>query len=164
MRSTAKTPGRKNVVATPRRPKTAPPPSSKLPPKERRSGLAGYLALVKRRPLKLIQSDDELRNASDLLDQLLSRELTPDEQDYLDVLTELVHHYESAHIEMPKSTPAELVAFMAEQHGMTQTELAERLGVSEALVSAIINAKREISRSMLHKLADVFHVSPATFL
>ena len=120
--------------------------------------------MVRKRPLKLIQSNEELREASELLDQLLSRDLTPDEQDYLDVLTELVHHYESAHVEIPKSTPAELVAFMAEQHGISQAALAERLGVSQALVSAIINGRREISRSMLHKLADVFHVSPAAFL
>lgn len=164
MRSTAKTTGRKNAGATLRRPKTAPPRSAKLLSRGKRGAQAGYHALVKKHPLKLIRSEAELNEAAELLDALLSRELTQDERDYLDVLTELVHHYESAHIEIPKSTPAELVALMADQHGLTQAELAERLGVSEALVSAIINGKREISRSMLHKFADVFHVSPATFL
>jgi HTH-type transcriptional regulator / antitoxin HigA len=54
-----------------------------------------YLELVQRFPLKHLRSDRELAAAIEMLKSLLIRgDLVAGEQDYLDVLTDLVERYE----------------------------------------------------------------------
>jgi len=68
-------------------------------PRAPRPASPEYLALIRRFPLRRILTDDELDIAIAIIDGLIARrELTPGEHDYLDVLSDLVHRYEtSAH-------------------------------------------------------------------
>lgn len=48
--------------------------------------------------------------------------------------------------------------------GMTQTELAERLGVSRLSVSELVNEKRAISPEMALRLSKLLDTSPESWL
>ncbi|MEW6212870.1 MAG: HigA family addiction module antitoxin [Acidobacteriota bacterium] len=48
--------------------------------------------------------------------------------------------------------------------GITQTELAEMIGVSRKTVSAIVNEKQPVTVDMAHRLARVFGNSPEFWL
>jgi HTH-type transcriptional regulator / antitoxin HigA len=49
-----------------------------------------YFRLVRQFPLRPIRSESALARAVRMIDSLLGRNLLPDEQDYLDVLADLV--------------------------------------------------------------------------
>ena len=48
------------------------------------------------------------------------------------------------------------LVFMRKQHNMTQSELAEKLGVEQSYLSLIENGKRKPNPELLHKIAEVF--------
>ncbi len=48
--------------------------------------------------------------------------------------------------------------------GLTQKELAARLGVSRLTVNEIVNEKRSVSPDLAHRLARVFNTTPQLWL
>jgi HTH-type transcriptional regulator / antitoxin HigA len=57
-----------------------------------------YLGLVREFPLRPIRSDAELDRAIAIIDSLITRDdLKLGEEDYVDVLSDLVHRYEAEH-------------------------------------------------------------------
>jgi HTH-type transcriptional regulator / antitoxin HigA len=51
-----------------------------------------------------------------------------------------------------------------ESRGTKQVELVEAIGLSKNLVCAIVNGKREISKTQAIKLGTYSNVSPAAFI
>lgn len=51
-----------------------------------------------------------------------------------------------------------------ELHGLTQVELAERLGVAQHVISEMENGKRPIGKKMAERLATVFKTDYRLFL
>ena len=123
-----------------------------------------YLDLVRRVPLRPIRSDDELDRAIEMVDELIDRdELGGDERDYLDVLGDLIEHYETEAHPMPPATDAEVLAHLIEAKGVSQAEVARETGIAESTVSEVLAGKRSLSRSHIGRLARYFHVGPAAF-
>ncbi len=60
-------------------------------------------------------------------------------------------------------TPGESVYLNRDMRGMTQAELAEKLGVAKTVVSDIEKGRRSISRKMAVKLGQVFGSDPSAF-
>jgi addiction module HigA family antidote len=48
--------------------------------------------------------------------------------------------------------------------GLTQTELAKRLGISRHVLGEIINERRAVTTDVAHRLARVFGTSPEVWL
>jgi len=123
-----------------------------------------YIELVHRFPLRRLRSDAELDEAIAIIDELVTRkDLTPGESDYLDVLSDLVHKYESTEDPISPASDAEVLRFLLESNGMGQTELAKRSGIAGSTISEILTGKRKLSRRHIAALSRVFHVSPAVF-
>lgn len=126
--------------------------------------IGGYLRLVRRFPLRPIRSEEELDRAIATADSLLDRkDLDPGERDYLDVLGDLIHRYESQHDPLRPVPDAEMLAFLLESNAMAQAELAQQSGVAASTISEILAGKRRLSRRHISALARVFRVSPAVF-
>lgn len=89
--------------------------------------------------------------------------LTPDEEDYLDVLGLLIAEYEDAIYEHPEFTPVERLRRLMAEHSLTQAELARRTGVAVTSLSDILNGKRRISPRVRAKFAECFGVAPSFF-
>lgn len=124
-----------------------------------------YLDLVRRFPLRPLRSDADLDAAVTVIDGLLDHSrLTAPEQDYLDVLSDLVEAYESEHVPMRPVGDAELLRFLIEQKGVTQARVASGAGIAESTVSEVLAGKRTLNRTQITKLARYFHVEPGAFL
>lgn len=124
-----------------------------------------YLSLVKRFPLRPIRTEAELEAATAVLDTLTTRDLTPDEQDYLEVLARLIVDYESVH-DADLFTPqpdGDMLQFLAEQHGKSIRTVARETGIAQPTLLAVVRGERRFTRGQVEKLALYFHVSPEVF-
>src|SRR5262249_54512625 len=101
-----------------------------------RRGDNSYLALIRRFPLRPIHSESELDAAIAVIDALVVREdLDLGESDYLDVLSDLVERYEDKHHPIGDASEAELLAFLINQRGVKQVEVARATGIAESTLS-----------------------------
>jgi HTH-type transcriptional regulator / antitoxin HigA len=130
----------------------------------RQSGDDHYLELVRAFPLRPIRSDAELDRAIAVIDSLVIRkDLDSDQEDYLDVLGDLVHKYEAEHDPLLAVSDSDMIRFLVDSNEMSQAELAEQSGIAESTISEILAGKRKLSRRHIAALSRVFRVSPSVF-
>jgi len=123
-----------------------------------------YLELVRQFPLRPLRTDADLDAAVAVVDSLINEEeLAPPEQDYLDVLSDLVAAYEAIAVPIKPVGDADLLAFLIEQKGVTQAETAKQASIAESTISEVLAGKRKLNRGQIGKLARFFHVSPEAF-
>lgn len=123
-----------------------------------------YFALVLQFPLKSIQNDRQLKDASAFLDTLISRELDEDELDYVEVLGGLIHCYEKEHHPPADVSQAEVLEMLMSANGLNQASLAKRVGISASTISDILRGKRQLTVEHMEKLGEEFAISPAVFM
>ena len=122
------------------------------------------MELILQFPLRPIRSDRELAEAVKVIDSLLSRpSLIPEEEDYLDVLGDLVKRYESDIHPIAHVSDAEMLNHLIEAKGVSQTEVSESTGIAISTISEILGGKRTLNRTHIGKLARYFKVSPEVF-
>ena len=106
----------------------------------------------------------ELDEAVRMVDSLLDRrDLAPEEEDYLDVLGDLIERYEGEAHPMPPVSDAEMLRHLVEAKGITQTEVSRATGIADSTISEVLKGKRSLNRSHIGKLAKYFNVSPDVF-
>jgi HTH-type transcriptional regulator / antitoxin HigA len=143
-------------VATTDKKRPAPPRSA---PGER------YFELVRRFPLRAIETDQELERARNLLNELLDRDqLDLDADDYLDILGDVIERYERVHHPLPPVSDVDMLRHFLESRGLTCTEVAQGAGIAISTVSSILAGKRKMSRLHIEALARFFRVPPGSFL
>ena len=117
------------------------------------------------RPYLTIRNEREYDSAIKRLNNFLD-EIGTDERhplyDLLDTLGTLIQVYEARHHPMPDCSGAEMLQFLLDEHGLTQSDLPE-VG-SQGVVSEILNGKRQLNVRQIRALAKRFHVSPAVFI
>ncbi len=124
-----------------------------------------YLDLVRQFPLRPLRTDSDLDAAIAVIDGLIDQQkLTVAEQDYLDVLSDLVEAYEDDAKPMPQVSDANLLRFLIDQKGITQARAATGTGIAESTISEVLAGKRKLNRTQIAKLARFFHVEPGAFL
>lgn len=124
----------------------------------------GYRKLMFQFALRPIQSDADLDRAIAVVDSLLDRDdLDAGEQDYLDVLSDLVERYEDQTDPPRDVSDAEMLRFLMEQRAVKQVELSRVTAIAESTISAVLTGKRTLNRSQIGKVASYFHVSPGVF-
>jgi HTH-type transcriptional regulator / antitoxin HigA len=98
-----------------------------------------------------------------VIDSLIDRgELTPEEEDYLDVLGTLVYEYEAEHVHIPDIYGVELLKALIAESDLRQKDLVP-IFKTESIVSEVLNGQRKLTAAHIQKLADFFHTSPAAF-
>jgi HTH-type transcriptional regulator / antitoxin HigA len=123
-----------------------------------------YLELVRQFPLRPLRSDADLDAAVAVVDSLIDQEaLSVAEQDYLDVLSDLVEAYEAEVVPIKPVGDADMLRFLIEQKGVTQSEVAKKAGIAESTISEVLAGKRKLNRTQIGKLARYFHVGPGAF-
>ena len=79
--------------------------------------------------------------------------------DRMELLGILVAAYEEQHVPALKPTsPQELVKFMADQKGMTSSDLAEVFG-GRSRLSEFLNDNRELSKAQIVRVRDALGIS-----
>lgn len=124
-----------------------------------------YLELVRQFPLRPIRSERDLDRACALVDRLaVKKSLSKDEQDYLDVLVDLIEKYEDRRHPIDSLSDGQMLLFLIEQCGITQQELAKQTGVANSTISEIIRNRRRLTRGQIEKLCDYFNVEASAFV
>src|SRR5262245_7039323 len=102
-----------------------------------------YMELVARFPLRPIRSDAQLDRAIAVIDSLMDRpKLFRDEEDYLDVLGDLVERYETKHHPMPPVSAVNMLRHLIDARQTSQTRVADGTGLSLSTISEILAGKR----------------------
>ncbi len=124
-----------------------------------------YFELVRKFPLRPIRSDAELDAAIAVVDCLIDQEdLSTDEADYLEVLSDLVEKYETEQHPMPDVSDADMLRHLIESRATTLSAIAAATGVAVSTISEILAGKRRLNRRHIGAFADYFHVSSAVFI
>lgn len=111
-----------------------------------------------------VKTERDYQKAVALLDRLLD-EIGENQHHplfgFLEVLGTLVESYESDHVQMKGATGTDVLRFLMEEHGLTQSDLPE-VG-SQGVVSEILHGGRELNTRQIKALSERFGVSPAAF-
>jgi HTH-type transcriptional regulator/antitoxin HigA len=81
----------------------------------------------------------------------------------IELLTLLIERYEQENYKVPKASPADVLRFLLERHGLRQRDVAAELG-GESVVSEVLSGKRKLNTAQIEQLSRRFRVSPAVFL
>ena len=126
---------------------------------------AAWHGLTQHVPLGPIMTEADYAQRVQLLDSLLevigANEAHP-LGDLLDFLATQIGAYAAQQPPMPEATPLEVLRSLMEEHGLTQTDIAQDMG-GQSVVSAILRGKRQLNARHIAALAARFHVSPAVF-
>jgi HTH-type transcriptional regulator / antitoxin HigA len=124
-----------------------------------------YLDLIRSFPLRPIRSETDLDRAEPILHQLLDApNLSAPEQDYLEILGNLIEEYERKAHPVEPLPPHEMLAMSIESKGVTQTEVSRATGIPVSTISELIAQKREFNRAHIEKLCAYFELDPKAFI
>lgn len=121
-----------------------------------------YIELLQKFPPRPIKSEAEFLAVQEVIDALLDGEITPEKQDYINVLGILVHEYEEKHVSIPDLSGVELLKALIDELNLKQKDLVP-IFKTESIVSAILNGQRKFTVEHIEKLADFFNISPSVF-
>ena len=82
----------------------------------------------------------------------------------LDTISDMVEEYEDVHYPVSKPTLIDVIKLRLYEMGITQSKLAEMLGLSNARVSEILNGKSEPSLKIGRDLSRKLNIDPSVVL
>jgi HTH-type transcriptional regulator / antitoxin HigA len=125
--------------------------------------LANPAKMIERGAPHVIHNDEQLEAYTKALyDLTRERRPTAVQAKAIELLTLLIERYEVEHFEIPKVSPADVLRFLLDRHGLKQRDLAVELG-GESVVSEVLSGKRKLNTTHIELLSKRFHVSPAVF-
>lgn len=125
--------------------------------------LANPAKMIEQGAPHLIRSEEQLEIYTKALFRLTELpNPTPSQVEAIELLTVLIERYEEQHFAVPEASPADVLRFLLDQHGLKQRDLASDLG-GESVVSEVLSGKRKLNASHIDLLSKRFHVSPAVF-
>ena len=112
-----------------------------------------------------VRTAKDFKRASAVMNHLLD-EIGEDEghplTEVLDYLSTQVEAYEVEHVTIPEAPPRDVLRFLMEQHGLSQSDLADC--APQSRISEILNGRREISKELAKALAKRFGVGVGVFV
>lgn len=125
-----------------------------------------YAALCQILTPRPIHDQVEFQNVTEITDVMAGHPLTPDQEDYFDLLCRLLEDYEKEHTQLdtPRVTALEALGHLLEAHSMSAADLARLLGVHRTLGAMILRGERKLTLHHVRTLAKHFGVSADVFL
>jgi HTH-type transcriptional regulator/antitoxin HigA len=112
--------------------------------------------------VSVIRDVAEYKNALKRIGELIDIELSPNEEEELELLSILVENYENNNFTIDEPDPISIIHFVMEQRGLKQIDLVGILG-EKTTVSKILNRKRPLTLDMVRAFSKGFHI-PADLL
>jgi HTH-type transcriptional regulator/antitoxin HigA len=126
---------------------------------------ARFNALNEIVPLHSISSQEEYDRAQKSLDELLDAGAADESHPLAPIasaLGDLMGAWEDVNVTLPDASPAAVLRFLMDQHGLRQSDLPE-IG-SQGVVSQILREQRQLTVNHIVQLSARFGVSPVVFL
>lgn len=126
---------------------------------------AHYRALDAKVPLRPIRNRKDYDRAVEAMNALLDAGAADEDHPLAGLaatLGELIGEYDARQFPVPELSGREMLRFLMEQHGLTQSELPE-IG-SQGVVSEILSGKRELNVRQVRALAERFGLGVEAFL
>ena len=119
--------------------------------------------------MKKIKTEKQYKAACERINELLkivSNNTPVDDPNYLelDMISDMVAEYEDIHYPIGKPTLIDIIKLRLYEMGITQSKLAEMLGLSNARVSEILNGKSEPSLKIGRELSRQLNIDPEIVL
>jgi HTH-type transcriptional regulator/antitoxin HigA len=123
-----------------------------------------YPALVAMFPPRPIHDAVDYANTLEIVMAMAGHDLTPDQDDYLTILSEMVLQYDREHDEPRKrGTPHQRLQYLVNEASMTASDLGRLLG-NRGMGSLYLSGKRGLSKANIRKFADHFKVRADYFI
>ena len=105
-------------------------------------------------------------NATEITDALAGHDLTPDQEDYFDLLCGLIEDYDRkpATRATRQITGLDALRHLLDEHGLAAADLARLLGVHRTLGAMILRGERQLTLRHVRTLATHFGVSADLFI
>lgn len=113
--------------------------------------------------IKPIRTDEDLGRALARVNEIFDAKEDTPESEELDILADLVEHYESKRHPIGYPSAVAAIEFRMDQAGLTQQDLAPLIG-SLSEVSDVLSGKRAITMSMARALHEHLGIPAAVFL
>ncbi len=125
-----------------------------------------YAALCRVSPPRPIHDAVGYRNTVEIADVFAGFEdrMTADQNDYFDLLCQLIEKYEAETVARPKLGSAALLKHLLAEHCMTGAGLSRVLGKSASLGPMILRGERKITADHAVRLGNHFKLRPDAFL
>jgi HTH-type transcriptional regulator/antitoxin HigA len=113
---------------------------------------------------KVIKSESQYDKYCDLLEELLdSGSQSKSVNDEIELLTLLIEKWDEEHYPFERLDPIEILKSLMKDHKMKAVDIAALVGVSEGLVSDMLNYKKGLSKETIRILANRFKLSQEAF-
>jgi len=127
-----------------------------------------YLELVELFPLQKLNTEKEHKIAISVVEKIITFIATDKNPDkginiYLKTLSDLISDYESEKFKSSAVSGKEMLSYLMELQGLTQSDLAKELG-GQPIVSKILKGERDLNLRQIKALSKRFKVSPEVFI
>jgi antitoxin component HigA of HigAB toxin-antitoxin module len=106
----------------------------------------------------------EWQNVTEITDAMAGHELTPDQEDYFDLLCRLIEDYEKDRVPAPEAIALEALRHLWDARDMKAADLARLSGVHRTLGAMILRGECQMTLNHVGILARHFGVSADVFL
>ena len=104
-------------------------------------------------------------NTVAIVDALAGHTLNLDQEDYLEILSDLIESYEEENLpSFPRLTMPKLLQFLLEENAMTGEDLAKLLKVDRSVAYKILKGTRNLTTDHIRKLCERFAVRADLFI
>jgi HTH-type transcriptional regulator/antitoxin HigA len=113
---------------------------------------------------KLIKTEAENEQALAMVEDLMHRERTSEENEVYQLLITLIEKFEQEYYQPnQQNDPSSMLLFLLEESDKKREDLVAVLG-TENIVNNIFNGQEKINTEQARKLGDFFHVEPSLFM
>lgn len=104
-------------------------------------------------------------NTVEVIDALAGHKLNADQEDYLELLSQLIETYEAAHLTpYPKATGIDALKFLLAENQLGGEDLAKLLSVDRSTAYKILKGTRKLTTEHIRSLCERFCVGPELFI
>jgi len=123
-----------------------------------------YNGLCRMLPPRPIHDKADFENVTEITDAMAGHKLSPDQDDYFDLLSRLIEDYEKDRLDTPKVSGLAALQHLLDAHDMSAADLARLLDVHRTLGGMILRGERQLTLAHVRTLAKHFSVSADLFL
>jgi HTH-type transcriptional regulator/antitoxin HigA len=104
-------------------------------------------------------------NTVAMIDALAGKDLNRDQEDYLEILSQLVEVYEEAHLKpYPRASGIKLLKYLLEENSMNGDDLAGLLEIDRSVAYKILKSTRSLTTGHIRRICGRFAIGADALL